>query len=186
MHKDLTELLVDWSNGDASALEKLLPMVYEELRQMAERYMRRERAGHTLQPTALVHEAYLKLVDQTRVQWRNRAHFFGVAAQLMRRVTVKHAQRLHAAKRGGGVLKVPLDEAMAAEPGRDAEVLALDEALQRLEKIDPRQSRIVEMRFFGGLKVEEAAQVLAVSPATLHREQRLALAWLKRELRNAL
>lgn len=182
MRAEVTELLLHWNNGDSSALEKLLPLVYEELRRMAELYMRRERSSHTLQPTALVHEAYLRLIDQTRVEWRNRAHFFGVAAQLMRRVTVKHAERHRAAKRGGGGFKVQLDEEIAAEPGLDTEVLALDEALRRLEAIDQRQARIVEMRFFGGLKVEEVSQVLEVSAATVFREQRMALAWLKREL----
>lgn len=182
MQHDMTELLLDWNRGDASALERLLPLIYDELHRMAAQYMRRERSSHTLQPTALVHEAYLRLIDQTRVKWHNRSHFFGVAAQLMRRVTVKHAQRHHAAKRGGGKLKVTLDETVATESGRDLDVLALDEALHRLEKLDPRQARIIELRFFGGLTVEEAAQVLKVSAATVHREQRMALAWLKREL----
>lgn len=182
MSKDVTQLLVDWSNGDQRALNSLLPLVYDELHRLAEHYMRRERFDHTLQPTALVNEAYLRLVDQTRVRWRNRAHFMGVAAQLMRRVTVKHAERHRAAKRGGGVLKVPFDEAASAGTASDEDVIAVDEALVRLKALDPRQSRVVELRFFGGLTGKEMAEVLGVSPATIDREWRMARAWLHREL----
>ena len=183
MSKDVTQLLVDWSRGDPGALDSLLPLVYDELYRLAEHYMRRERFDHTLQPTALVNEAYLRLVDQTRVRWRNRAHFIGVAAQLMRRVTVKHAERHRAAKRGGGVLKVPFDEAATATKASEEDVIALDEAMERLRELDPRQSRIVELRFFGGLTGREMAEVLGVSPSTIDREWRLARAWLRRELR---
>lgn len=183
MPKDVTQLLVDWSQGDERALEELMPLVYDELHRLAEHYMRRERSDHTLQPTALVNEAYLRLVDQTRVQWRNRAHFIGVAAQLMRRVTVKHAERHRAAKRGGGAVAVPLDEAAVAATASSEDVIALDEALERLKELDPRQSRVVELRFFGGLTGKEMAEVLGVSPATVDREWRLARAWLQRELR---
>ncbi len=182
MSKDVTQLLVDWSHGDEKALEKLLPLVYDELHRLAEHYMSRERSDHTLQPTALINEVYLRLVDQTRVEWRNRAHFIGVAAQLMRRVTVKHAQRHRAAKRGGGAPAVPFDEAVVPAAASEEDVIALDEALERLQELDPRQSRIVEMRFFGGLTGKEMAEVLGVSQATIDREWRLARAWLRREL----
>lgn len=182
MSEDVTQLLVAWSDGDEGALEKLLPLVYDELHRLAERYMQRERSDHTLQPTALVNETYLRLVDQTRVKWRNRAHFIGVAAQLMRRVAVKHAQRHRAAKRGGGLPKVPFDEAAVPGQASDEDVIALDEALKRLKELDPRQSRIVELRFFGGLTGREMAEVLAISPATIDREWRMARAWLRREL----
>ncbi len=183
MSKDVTQLLVDWSNGDQMALDSLLPLVYDELHRLAEHYMRRERFDHTLQPTALINEAYLRLVDQTRVRWRNRAHFIGVAAQLMRRVTVKHAERHRAAKRGGGALKVPFDEAATMGTASDEDVIALDEALERLQALDPRQGRIVELRFFGGLAGKEMAEVLGVSPATIDREWRVARAWLRRQLK---
>jgi RNA polymerase sigma factor (TIGR02999 family) len=182
MTNDVTQLLVDWSNGDEGALRELLPLVYDELHRLAETYMRRERPGHTLQPTALVHEAYLRLVDQTRVRWRNRAHFIGVAAQLMRRVAVKHAERHRAAKRGGGALRMPFDEAALPGTASEEDVIALDEALERLKQLDPRQSRIVELRFFGGLTGKEMTAVLGVSQATLDREWRAARAWLRREL----
>jgi RNA polymerase sigma factor (TIGR02999 family) len=182
MAKDVTQLLVDWNRGDEEALGKLLPLVYDELHRLAEHYMSRERSDHTLQPTALVNEAYLRLVDQTRVKWRNRAHFIGVAAQLMRRVAVKHAQRHRAAKRGGDVLTVPFDEALVPGKAGDHEVIALDEALERLSELDPRQGRIVEMRFFGGLTGEEMGEVLGISRATIDREWRMARAWLQREL----
>ncbi len=185
MSKDVTQLLVDWSQGDEKALEELLPLVYDELHRLAEHYMSRERSDHTLQPTALVNEVYLRLVDQTRVEWRNRAHFIGVAAQLMRRVTVKHAQRHRAAKRGGGSPVVPFDEAVVPAAASEEDVIALDEALERLQELDPRQSRIVEMRFFGGLTGKEMAEVLGVSQATIDREWRMARAWLRRELERA-
>lgn len=176
--KDLTRMLLDWSEGDSSAAEQLFPLVYDELHRLAERQMRRERAGHTLQVTALVNEAYLRLADQKRVRWQNRAHFFGVAAQLMRRILIKYAERRRAAKRGAGQENVPLDEAMIVTDERAAELLSLDRALNDLAAIDERQSRVVELRFFGGLSVEEIGVVLGVSPATVKREWRVAKAWL--------
>ncbi|MGH9767971.1 MAG: sigma-70 family RNA polymerase sigma factor [Blastocatellia bacterium] len=175
---DITRLLLDWSQGDCSAAEKLFPLVYDELHRLAERQMRHERAGHTLQTTALVNEAYLRLIDQKRVCWQNRAHFFGVAAQLMRRILIKYAERRRAAKRGGGQDELPLDEAALMTDERAADLIALDHALTQLSIADPRQSRIVEMRFFGGLSVEEIGAALGISPATVKREWRVARAWL--------
>ena len=180
--RGVTQLLIDLSNGDREALDQLLPLVYEELRRQAKSYMRRERSDHTLQSTALVHETYLRLVDQTRVQWKNRAHFFGVAAQLMRRIVVKHAEKRRTAKRGGEVRKVSLDEAVVLSTERAAEMIALDKALTRLTTLDPQLGRVVELRFFGGLTIEETAEVLEVSPATIKREWRTAKAWLHRDL----
>lgn len=179
---DVTQLLVDWSNGDQAALNKLLPLVNAELRQLARRYMRRERPGHTLQTSALVNEAYLRLIDQRHVQWQNRAHFFGIAAQLMRRILIDHARSHHYAKRGGGALKVSLDEATAVTEARAAELLAVDEALEKLTAMDARKGRIVELRFFGGLTEEETAEVIGVSLPTVQREWRAAKAWLHRML----
>jgi RNA polymerase sigma factor (TIGR02999 family) len=178
----VTQLLVDWRNGDNEALDALLPLVYDKLRQLAETYLRRERPDHTLQPTALVHEAYLRLVDQTNVDWQNRAQFFGVAANMMRRILVNHARDRHVAKRGGFACKMSLDEAISFFEQQDVELVALDEALITLAKIDPQQSQIVELRFFGGLTVEETAEVLGISPATIKREWRTAKAWLYKEL----
>jgi RNA polymerase sigma factor (TIGR02999 family) len=179
---DITALLDDWSRGNSRALDQLLPLVYQELRGIARRQLRREREGHTLQPTALVHEAYLRLVDQREVDWRSRAHFFGVAAQVMRRILVDDARRHNAAKRGEGVQRVPIDEAMEV-PGRDdISVLALDDALGRLETVDRGLAQIIELRAFGGLTIEEAAHVLKVSASTAKREWRTAKAWLTREL----
>ena len=179
---DITALLDDWSRGNSRALDDLLPLVYAELRRIAQRQLRRERAGHTLQPTALVHEAYLRLVDQRQLTWQSRAHFFAVAAQVMRRILVDSARRRSAGKRGPAVHRVPLDEAMdAAGPG-GMSVLALDDALGRLETVDPGLAQIVELRAFGGLTIEEAAQVLKVSASTAKREWRTAKAWLTREL----
>ena len=180
--RDVTQLLLDWRDGDQEALASLMPLVYDELRRQAGRYMRRERRDHTLQPTALVHEAYLRLVDQNRVRWRSRAQFFGVAAELMRRIVLKHARSHNAEKRGGHARRVPLDDDLAAVDKSVAELIALDEALERLAAFDPRQSKILELRYFGGLTIEEAAAFLGVSPATVKREARLAQAWLKREL----
>ena len=185
MPRDVTDLLIDWSRGDTGALDELTPAVYDQLRRLARRHMGRERRGHTLNPTELVHEAFLLLVDQRRVEWRNRAHFFAIAARLMRRVLLKHAGRHGAAKRGGGAIKVALEESMLA--GRDRltfDVLALDQALQRLEQLDPRQTRIVELRFCG-LTVPETAEVLELSESTIHRDWRLAKAWLTRELQDS-
>jgi RNA polymerase sigma factor (TIGR02999 family) len=179
---ELTQLLVDWSNGDRAALDKLMPLIDAELRRLAHRYMTRERAGHTLQTTALVNEAFLRLVNRKNLQWQNRAHFFGIAAQLMRTILVDHARSHASAKRGGGARKLELDEAMVVSQQKASEVIALDDALNQLALLDPQQSRIVELRFFGGLTVEEAAEVLQVSPATIKREWSTAKAWLYHEL----
>jgi len=180
---EVTQLLLDWSAGDEQALEQLIPIVVEDLRRRAAGYLRRERRGHTLQPTALVNEVYLRLVDQRRVQWRNRAHFFGVAAQLMRRILVDHARAHRAAKRGGWVEKVALDEAIDALVERDIDLIALDEALCRLAGLHQRRGRVVELRFFAGLTLDETAEVLGVTRATVSRDWRGAKAWLARELR---
>jgi RNA polymerase sigma factor (TIGR02999 family) len=179
---NLTEMLHDWSDGDREALDKLVPIVYEELRRQAARYLRRERHGHTLQTTALIHEAYIRLIDQRNVRWQNRAHFFGIAAQLMRRILVDHARSRQAAKRGGSDIKLPLEEAMFASEGREVDLVALDEALERLAAIDPQQSRVVELKFFSGLSVEETAEVLGVSSRTVKRDWNVAKAWLRREI----
>ena len=179
---EITRLLIDWSNGSQDALEHLSPLVYEELCRLAHRYMSRERLGHTLQTTAVVHEAYLRLIDQKHVQWQNRAHFFAIAAQMMRRILITHAQSHAYAKRGGGALKVPLDEAAILSPTRAGELIALDEALQSLAVIDVRRSQVVELRFFGGLSNEEIAEVLKVSPNTVTRDWNVAKAWLYREM----
>ena len=179
--KEVTRLLVDWGKGDQAALDDLLPLVYEELRRVAGSYMRRESQGHTLQTSALVNEAYLRLVDQRNVQWQNRAHFFGVAAQLMRRILVDHARSRTRVKRGGRVQMVSLDE-QAVISKEVAEVIALDEALTHLAQVDPRTSHIVEMKFFGGLTNEEVAEVLKVTSRTVEREWRKARAWLNRAI----
>ncbi len=178
----VTQVLIDWSKGDGGAAERLMPLIYDELRQIARGYLRRERADHTLQATGLVHEAYLRLVDQTVTSWQNRAQFFGVAACIMRRVLVDHARRHRAEKRGGDWEKVEFDDALAAGLPRSLDLVALDEALQNLARVDPRQSQVVELRFFGGLTTEEAAEVLDVSPRTIKREWRRAKAWLHREI----
>jgi RNA polymerase sigma-70 factor, ECF subfamily len=185
----VTAALFAWRRGDAGAADRLLEMVYPELHRIAERQMRREREGHTLQPTALVHEAYLKLVDQTRVDWRNRAHFLGVAAQAMRRLLVDHARGRARGKRGGGATLVEFDSTAAhapdralAVPARSVDLLALDQALERLAALDPAQARLVELRFFGGLSVEETAEALGLSTATAGRDFRSARAFLAREL----
>jgi len=174
-------LLRAWSDGDASALERLTPIVYAELHRLARRYMRGERAGHSLQTTALVNEAYMRLVGYDRMQWQNRGHFLAVSAQLMRRILVEHARR-HNVKRGGGVPHVPLDEAALVGGGRAADLAALDDAMNALAQIDPRKAQVVEMRFFGGLDVNETANVLKISPATVMRDWSTAKAWLYREL----
>jgi RNA polymerase sigma factor (TIGR02999 family) len=179
---DVTQLLQQWSNGQEQALERLLPQIHDELRKLAASYLRKERPDHTLQPTALVNEAFLKLVDQRAAKWQNRAHFFGIAAQAMRRILVDHARAHAAGKRGGAVRKVPLDDARLAGAARDIDLLALDQALTRLAALDPQQSRIVELRFFGGLTMEESAEVMHISPATVGREWRMAKAWLSAEL----
>ncbi|HEU4477221.1 MAG TPA: sigma-70 family RNA polymerase sigma factor [Pyrinomonadaceae bacterium] len=180
--QNVTQLLIGWSNGDREALDALLPVVYEELRKQAANYLRRERVGHTLQTTALIHEAYLKLVDQKNVHWQNRAHFFGIAAQLMRRILVDHARTKKRAKRGGSNIRVSFNEANVLTPSQNLDIVALDEALERLSEIDEQQSRIVELRFFSGLTVEETAAVLAISPATVKRDWSMAKAWLHREI----
>jgi len=184
--QNVTQLLIGWSKGDKEALDALLPLVYEELRQQASRYLRRERVGHTLQTTALIHEAYLKLVDQKNVHWQNRAHFFGIAAQLMRRILVDHARSKKRAKRGGSDIRVSFNEANALAPVQDLDIVALDEALARLAEVDEQQSRIVELRFFSGLTVEETAEVLSISPATVKRDWSMAKAWLHREISGAV
>jgi RNA polymerase sigma factor (TIGR02999 family) len=179
---DVTRLLVEWSQGDQRALEQLTPLVYTELRRLADRYVRRERPGHTLQSTALVHEAWMKLIDQRNVHWQNRAHFFGVAAQLIRRILVDYARNRHAAKRGAHAAKLSLDEAIAVPQKRDLNLVALDDALDSLAILDAQQSRIVELRFFAGLSIEETAEVLHISAATVKREWVTAKAWLYREM----
>jgi RNA polymerase sigma-70 factor (ECF subfamily) len=178
----VTELLIRWSNGDHGALDQLTPLVYEELRDLARSYLRRESPGQSLQPTALVHEAYIRLVDQSLPDWKNRAHFFGVAARVMRQILVDQARNHHALKRDGG-RQVEMDDAVALTDDRSAELLALDEALRTLESFDTRKAKIVELRFFAGLTVEETASALEISPATVHREVRLAETWLYRKLR---
>src|SRR6202140_4082932 len=178
---DISQLLCAWREGDQGALDRLTPIVYDELHRLARRYMKRERSGHSLQTTALVNEAYLRLVDYKRMQWQNRAHFFAVSAQLMRRILVEHARR-HNLKRGGGVQHVSLEEASLVGGGQDADLVALDDAMNALARIDPRKVQVVEMRFFGGLNVEETAEVLKVSPVTVKRDWRGAKVWLYREL----
>ena len=177
----MTRWLIAGSEGDAHALDSLLPLVYEELHRQAARFFRRERQGHTLQPTALVNEAYLRLINQHEVTWQNRAQFFGVAAQIMRRILVSHARARDAKKRGGAAQHITLAESAAA-PQRDMNLLALDDALTRLETIDPDKSRMVELRFFSGLSVEETAEVMGVSPRTIDRQWQTAKAWLHREI----
>jgi RNA polymerase sigma factor (TIGR02999 family) len=178
----LTQLLEDWSNGDQAALDRLMPLVYGELRRLAHYYMRRERAGSTLQTTAVVNEAYLRLVDQTRTTFTSRAHFFAIAATIMRRILVNYARDRAAGKRGGGARKVPIEDAAVLSQERARDLVALDEALERLAKDDERKSRVVELRYFGGLSVEETAEVLGVHSNTVLREWRLARAYLHREL----
>jgi RNA polymerase sigma factor (TIGR02999 family) len=180
--RDVTALLGDWSRGDRTALNRLLPLVYAELRRVAARQLRKERADHTLQPTALVHEVYVRLVDQRQVDWQNRAHFFGVAAQVMRRILVDHSRRHSARKRGDGLHCVSIDEAHGVAASSEMPILDLDHALGRLETVDAGLARLVELRAFAGLTIEEAAHVLSVSPSTAKREWRTAKAWLTREL----
>jgi len=180
---DVTQLLVSWSMGNQAALDELMPLVYGELHRLAAAYLRRERPDHTLQSTALVHEAFLKLVNQREVEWRNRAHFYGIAAQMIRRILVDYARSHHAEKRGSGAVKLALDEALAVpQQNTDLDLLGLNDALERLAEMDPRQNRIVELRFFAGLSIEETAEVMQLSPATIKREWNSARAWLFREL----
>jgi RNA polymerase sigma factor (TIGR02999 family) len=183
---DVTRLLLAWNSGDKAARDSLMTAVYEELRRLAALYLSRERPGHTLQPTALVHEAYLQLVGEGRVDWQGRAYFFGAAGRLMRRILVDHARARNAAKRGGGRLMVTFSEALAAAAPRDLDLVALDSALEELARLDPLQSRIVELRFFGGLSVEETAEVLSVSPATVKRHWTTAKAWLRHQLKKTV
>ena len=178
---NITLLLRAWSEGDQTALERLTPIVYKELHRLARRYMKGERPGHSLQTTALVNEAYMRLVDYKRMQWQNRVHFFAVSAQLLRRILVEHARRRNL-KRGAGIRHVPLDEVAVTGAGRSADLVALDDAMNALARLDPRKERVVEMRFFGGLSVEETAEVLKVSSVTVMRDWNTAKAWLYREL----
>jgi RNA polymerase sigma-70 factor (ECF subfamily) len=180
--QQITQFLIDWSDGDQHALDRLVPVVHDELRRQAARYLRRERPDHTLQTSALINEAYIRLVEQKSVRWQNRAHFFGIAAQLMRRILVDHARGLHRAKRGGSAIKLPLEEAAGARPERSVDLVALDEALGKLAVIDAQQSRVVELRYFSGLSIEETAEVMNISPATVKRDWALAKAWLRREI----
>ena len=185
---DLTGLLIEWGQGDKAALDRLTPLVYDEIRRIAHRYVQREREGETLQTTALVNEAYLRLAGSANVQWQNRSHFFAVTAQVMRRILIDHARRRQYVKHGGDVQRVAFDAAISeaalmSEP-RAAELLALDEALDEFAKLDPRKSRVVELRYFGGLSIEETAEVLAVSPMTVRRDWRAAKAWLFRRMRD--
>jgi len=179
---DVTVLLRQFSDGNQEVLAELIPLVYDELRRLAAYHLRQERSNHTLQATALVHEAYLHLVDQRQVDWKNRSHFFGVAAHLMRRILLMHARKLHAAKRGGSAQKISLDEAAVFTSEQSAELMALEELLTRLGQLDAQQARIVELRFFGGLSVEETAELMNISPATVKRDWAMAKAWLGREL----
>ena len=179
---NVTQLLLQWSQGDTAAREALIPLVYEELRRIARQCLASQRPGHTLQSTALVHEAYLRLVDHTSVHWENRVHFFAVAAQLMRRILVDHARKQRAAKRGGGNLTLSLDEAVAPAAMRAVDLIALDDALTGLAALDSRQSQIVELRFFGGLSIEDTSQLLDISPATVKREWVTARAWLYQQV----
>jgi len=181
---EVTQLLLDWSNGSHAALDKLMPLVDRELHRLAHNYLRRENPGHTLQTTALVNEAYLRLVDQRHVHWKNRAHFFALSAQFMRRILVDHARKRQYEKRGGGASKISLDEAVVVSHERSGDLIALDDALEKLATIDPRKSNIVELRFFGGLSVDETAEALHISAVTVMREWRMAKAWLYNSLRN--
>jgi RNA polymerase sigma-70 factor (ECF subfamily) len=179
---EVTRLLREWAKGSESALEALTPLVYAELRRLAESYLRRERPGHTLQPTAVVHEAYLRLVGQTPPNWENRSHFYGIAARIMRQILVDHARRRQAGKRAG--YKVSLDEVVSLHHERSADLVALDAALDELEKIDPRKCRAIELHYFGGLSMEEIAQALDISAVTVRRDMRAAETWLHREMGN--
>ena len=179
---EITQLLEDWSGGDQTALDKLMPLVYDELHRLAHQYMRREKAGHLLQTSALINEAYLRLVDQPQIRWESRAHFFGIAARLMRRILVDEARKRNSAKRGGRAIEVSLVEGANIAEEQAANVVALDDALKTLQAIDSRQSEIVELRFFGGLSIEETAEVLKVSPGTVMRDWTFARAWLRQQM----
>jgi RNA polymerase sigma factor (TIGR02999 family) len=180
---DVTEMLKEWSDGNQDILDALMPLVYEELRRQASRYLRKERSDHTLQTTALIHEAYLKLIDQRNVEWQNRAHFFAIAAQAMRRILVDYARERHREKRGGAAENLPIEEAaFVASNEKSIDLVALDEALTRLAKFDARQARIVELRYFSGLGIDETAEILGVSNATVRRDWNFAKAWLRKEI----
>lgn len=180
----ITQLLIKWRDGDLAALDELVPRVYSELRRLAKYYLRQERPDHTMQSSDLVHEAYLRLVDEQEIDWQNRAHFFGIASVRMRHILVEHARSRQAAKRGGGEYLLSLGKADRLAENRDVNLLALDDALQRLEALDPQKSRIVELRYFGGLTIEETAEALHISPATVKRDWSMARAWLRSELSN--
>src|SRR5215472_1210982 len=182
---EITGILVRWSQGDEHALDSLTPLVYRDLRRIAARLLRDERSGHTLQPTALVNEAYLKLAGQAKVQWQNRTHFFAVAARAMRQILVDHARGHLRAKRGGDITVLSLEEGLALTPERSADLLALDQALERLSSIDPRKTKVVELRFFAGLNNDEIAELLQISPNTVMRDWNMAKAWLRREIEGA-
>jgi RNA polymerase sigma factor (TIGR02999 family) len=179
--KDVTQLLIDWNHGDAEAVGKLMPIIYAELHKIAAHYLSKERVNHTLQPTALVHETYLQLIEASRVNWQNRAHFFGAAARSMRHILVDHARSHQAAKRGGGY-KVSISDDMAIAQPKEIDLIALDDALNLLAELDPQQSRVVELKFFGGLSIDEIAEALSISPATVKRHWASAKAWLNREI----
>jgi len=183
--REISALLIDWSNGDKAALDKLLPLVERELHRLAHSYMKKEKGDHTLQTSALVNEAYIRLVDQRHTRWQNRAHFFGIAAQIMRRILLNYARNQHRLKRGGEAVQVSLSEVAIVSSEKSAELLALDEALQRLAQVDHRKSQVVELRYFGGMSVEETAEVLKISPVTVMRDWNMAKAWLARELEDA-
>jgi RNA polymerase sigma factor (TIGR02999 family) len=180
--ENITHLLKEWSEGDEQALDRLTPLVYEELRRQAARYLRRERRGHSMQTTALINEAYLRLIDAKEVHWQGRAHFFAIAANLMRRILVDHARRRDAEKRGGSQIRLTLDHTIAVAKQSDVDLMAIDEALTRLAAIDPQQAQVVELRFFSGLSVEETAAALGISPRTVKRDWSVARAWLRREI----
>jgi RNA polymerase sigma factor (TIGR02999 family) len=184
--KDVTTLLMEWSGGNSQAFNELMPMVYDQLRQLAARELRRERPNHTLHSTALVHEAYLKLIDQRRVQWKDREHFFAVASQAIRRILVTYARSRHASKRGGGATMLAFDESIALPDRKDVDLVALDDALESLSRLDAQQGRIIELRFFGGLSIDGTARTMGISTSTVARDWNVARAWLFRELsRNA-
>lgn len=184
--RGITQYLIDWSNGDKSASDHLIPLVHAELKRLARNYMRRENPGHTLQTSALINEAYIRLVDQEKVSWANRAHFFAVSAQVMRHVLIDHARRQLYAKRGAGARRISLDAALPLNDNRASELIALDDALKDLANLDPRKSQIIELRFFGGLSIEETAEALKISPITVTREWRSAKAWLRRQMNGEL
>jgi RNA polymerase sigma-70 factor (ECF subfamily) len=181
---EITTLLIDWSKGDKSALDRLFPLVERELHRLAHSYMRREDPDHTLQTTALINETYLRLIDQNKVQWQNRAHFFGIAAQIMRRILLNYARDHHRKKRGGHAVQVSLSDVAIMSEAKSSELIALDEALEKLALVDDRKSRVVELRYFGGLSVDETAEVLGVSTVTVNRDWKMARAWLSREIRH--